>query len=499
VRAAIPGGERANAKSLLAWAIRSTPKEYKLGDFFVDQFQRLHDEIEAEERRAREEREAREREAARLKIDPYYDEPRIAGKRALQRILTRPVYRWLRKLIWQYPFWKTAASAALPPEPVRAARATVVDPGLPRGVNLFGYFDTESGVGEIARSMASMLEAAGIPRALVNVGQRWLRRRDRRIQGFATSNPYAMNLFMINADQAPHVLGQVGEEARRGRVNVGYWFWELSTFPTVYTGSFDYFQEVWVASKFCLEAISACSPIPVVRVPPGFDFENPPGRHPRSSFGIRDRDFVFLYIFDSASSVARKNPAGLIHSFRAAFPEAGSERLFLKTINSTPQRDMALARLARSSRVDVLSDYMDRSELLDLLSAADCYVSLHRSEGLGLTLLESMALGKPVIATDYSGSADFLRAGVGFPVPYRLVPLLRTIGPYEKGRVWAEPDLREAARLMKFVRENPAEVAAVAAAARAEARTAWSVPGASRIMAREVDRLLGASPAEKTA
>ncbi len=391
---------------------------------------------------------------------------------------------------------------AAAPEPEashrRRRRLENLDPNLPPGVNLFGYFDTESGVGEIARSMAAMLERSGTPHALVNVGQKWLRRGDRRVQQFSASNPYAVNLFMINADQLPHVLAQIGESARRGRTNVGYWFWELSTFPQTSAGAFGFLDEVWVASEFCLKAISAASPIPVVKVSPGFEFERPRGRRTRSSFGIRDDDFVFLYVFDSASSVKRKNPAGLIRAFQTAFPNPGRERLVLKTINSTPQRDAALSRLARSGRVEILSEYLDRHELLDLLAVADCYVSLHRSEGLGLTLLESMALGKPVIATDYSGSVDFLRPDVGFPVPYRLVSLVRNVGPYAKGSVWAEPDLDEAARLMKFVRENSPQSLAVAAAARHEVETSWSIAAASRRLQKEVDRLLGERRAAKS-
>ena len=498
VRKTIPDAEHGNARKLLTWAILSAKTEYKFGDFFVRHFQTILDEFDAEELRARAAREEEEAAREQRLAEVYLSEPETAGKRTVQRVLTPPVYRKLRSWAWRLRLRKTKGRGedAEFADPVTAVPPSDLDRSLPRGVNLFGYFDTESGVGEIARSMASMLADAGIPHALVNIGQEWLRRNDRRFWRFSTSNPYAVNLFMVNADQVPSTLVRFGEDARRGRINIGYWFWELSRFPPAYARAFDPFDEVWVATEFCREAVSAVSPIPVVKIPPGFEFDSPRGRRSRNSFGIRDDDFVFLYVFDSASLVARKNPAGLIHAFRAAFPNPSRERLVLKTTAFARSKLAALERLASGGAIDVLNEYLDRHELLDLLAAADCYVSLHRSEGLGLTLLESMALAKPVVATGYSGNEDFLRPGLGFPVGYRLVPIRRTIGPYEKGAIWAEPDLADAARWMRWVRDHPADAARVGAAARDEIRRSWSVQAASRGLRERLDRIFEENGAE---
>ena len=489
LRAAIPDGARGNAKALLAWAIEFTPAEYKLGPFFIRRFREVLREVEADEEKAelarREALLARQRREAEL----YLSDPEGMGKRIVQGVLTPTVYRKLRKWAWQRRLRKQKGPDGVPLDLAIEEPEPKLDRNLPRGVNLFGYFDTESGVGEIARSMASMLAEAGIPHALVNIGQDWLRRNDRRVWRFSTSNPYSVNLFMVNADQVPSTLDRFGEDARRGRINVGYWFWELSTFPPAYARSFDFFDEIWVATEFCREAVAAVSPIPVVKVPPGFEFETPRGRRNRFSFGMRDDDFVFLYVFDSASLVARKNPGGLIRAFRAAFPDPSRERLVLKTTTFARSKLAALERLARGSPIDVLNEYVDRHELLDLLAAADCYVSLHRSEGLGLTLLESMALAKPVIATGYSGNEDFLRPGLGFPVGYRLAPIRRTTGPYEKGSIWAEPDLTDAARWMRWVRDHPRDAALVGEAAKVEVLRSWSVRAASRGLRERLDRL----------
>ncbi len=423
------------------------------------------------------------REAASEPAGPDEEGPPKTGfKRVVESLLGGRAYRSLRRILWKLREWSRQSAPLPAAAPEGVAPATVVsvpEGGYPFGVNLFGYFDTESGVGEIARSMARMLRQAGVPHVLINVEQQWLRRKDLTFRDFSSANPYAVNLFVVNADMVPTVIPSFGAATVDRPRNIGYWFWELSRFPDRFGGAFRFFNEVWVASSFCLESISSSSPIPVVKIPPGFDF-HVPGRRTRESFGIAPDDLVFLYVFDGASSFQRKNPGGVVSAFRQAFPRPGREKLVLKTVNAPVTKIEALRRLARGSRVEIAADYMNREELLDLLAAADCYVSLHRSEGFGLTILESMAMGKPVIATDYSGNEDFLHRGNGFPVGYRLVPIRRTIGPYTKGNVWAEPDLEQAAGFMRRVSQQPEEAKRVGEAARTEVGERWAVGSASR-------------------
>jgi glycosyltransferase involved in cell wall biosynthesis len=167
-------------------------------------------------------------------------------------------------------------------------------------------------------------------------------------------------------------------------------------------------------------------------------------------------------------------------------------QLVLKTINSDvdPEGAERLRREAHGWPILVLDEYLDKDAVHALMALADCYVSLHRSEGFGLTLAEAMRLGKPVIATDYSGSADFLNAGTGLPVRYRLVEIARDAGPYERGRRWAEPDTEHAAELMRWAVGNPDALRELGRRAGAEISARHDVAAVSRTLVRRLRRLV---------
>jgi glycosyltransferase involved in cell wall biosynthesis len=134
---------------------------------------------------------------------------------------------------------------------------------------------------------------------------------------------------------------------------------------------------------------------------------------------------------------------------------------------------------------------MSRAEMNSLTACCDAYVSLHRSEGLGLPLIESMYLGKPVIAPAYGGVTDFLDEKTGWIVRHDLATLEASQGPYPAGAVWAQPDAGHAAELMLEVASAPARaLAARTEAARRRVRGIYGPDVAGERFRSELDRIL---------
>ena len=314
-----------------------------------------------------------------------------------------------------------------------------------------------------------------MPVALNNVPSR-LRAHDRsHADAFITENPHPFNLVHLNADNMGWFAASRGRDYFRDRYTIGFWFWELSTFRDEWLPFFGYVDEVWVATEFVRAAIQASTSLPVVRMPLPIALPPAPPLS-RGHFGLPEQGAVFLYAFDVSSQTERKYPLGAVRAFRRAALERHQAVLVLKFTNADYDRE-AVRRLqeeAAGLNVVMLDGYMDRAELTGLLQVADCYLSPHRAEGFGLSLLEAMSLGKPVVATNYSGNVDFMTAENSYPVDYRLVALNRDYGPYMRGAVWADPDPDHMGAAIRHVVEHPEDAKARGARAKSDVAQRWT-------------------------
>ena len=340
------------------------------------------------------------------------------------------------------------------------------------GVNLIGYARGEFGVAENVRSYARALEQARHPFLIRNfyVGVA-SRQEDRSMERhFSEALRYPVNVFFINADQMQVARDALGAEAFADRRNIGYWVWELERFPRAWDGAFDLVDEVWTPTEFVRGAIAANTAKPVLKMPKAIEFAAPAGMD-RAHFGLPRDAFVFLYSYDFNSFASRKNPQAAIAAFRRAFADNRRDvRLVIKSTNGERFREQlaALAQgVADDPRIGVRDGFLSRAEMFALQNNVDCYVSLHRAEGFGLGMAECMYLGKPVIATAYSGNMEFMDRDTACLVDYKLVPVGENEYPFWQGQHWADADVDHAAQCMRRVageREYAQRVGAAAAA-----------------------------------
>ncbi|MBS1837120.1 MAG: glycosyltransferase [Actinobacteria bacterium] len=384
-----------------------------------------------------------------------------------------PSPRWrdrdgFRRWLWTSAVAERATSLATLPAPPRPG-GPVRTAGVrrPFGVNVVGYLGAELGLGVAARQMLRALDAAGIPTATVTY-DRTASQQEVRSDG-TTNRPYHFNLLLIVPDQLSLFVDDVGADFLRGHHNIGLWYWESDVMNTTQMAAFDHVDEVWAATSYLRDAFESAGRAPVSLVPSPlvFDVDAAAARDARGRLGLDER-FTFLFSFDFLSVVERKNPLGLVDAYRRAFAPGDGARLVLKSINGGvfPRAKARLAdAIADRDDIELWDRMLPASDRLALVGAADAYVSLHRAEGLGLTMAEAMAVGTPVIATGYSGNIDFMDGSNALLVPYRLVEV-GAGSHYPAHGHWADPDLDAAAALMRSLHDDPSISARLIPAAR---------------------------------
>ncbi|MFH1441766.1 MAG: glycosyltransferase [Candidatus Omnitrophota bacterium] len=334
----------------------------------------------------------------------------------------------------------------------------------PNGINLIGYLTTELGIGEGARASAKCFEAVGTNLAIINIDNHSPSRQSDFffVSKLSKINPYPINLIHINADMFSKLVTEKGTSYFNNKYNIGYWVWELNNFPDKWEKSFSYCDEIWTPSKFAYKAISMKSPIPVKVIPHAVEIKTIK-QVKREYFSLQENEFIFLFMFDFFSYFERKNPLAIIKAFKQAFSANDNIRLVIKCSNSAfaPHSFRKMKKESEMMKISILDKYLYRDEINALLLHCNAYVSLHRSEGFGLTMAEAMYLGKPVIATNYSGNLDFMNSNNSYLVNYKIKEIQKNSGPYTKGNIWAEPSIEHATELMRYVYENKAKAEAM--------------------------------------
>lgn len=375
----------------------------------------------------------------------------------------------------------------------RAQRSRVPfeEGAYPSGVNLIGYARAGMGLGQGCRLMAAALEHAPFPYTVLDIRlpSGAVGTENAFAHRFEKAARYSVNLVHINAEQTPYLHITLPAATWDKRYNIAIWLWELEDFPNEWTEHFSAYDEIWTPTRFNSAAVAKKSPVPVVTIPYGVEAPVCAG-FDRAHFGLPGDRFLFLCMYDVNSTSRRKNPLGAIRAFQCAFtPEQKDVALAVKVNGGSEQELRELREAIGEYRDSILlvgdGATMPKEEVNALINACDAFVSLHRSEGFGLVIAESMLLGKPCIATNWSGNVDFMDSGCACPVDFELVPVGEDCGPYKAYQRWAEPNLLHAAAYMRRLSTDPAYCAMLSVAAKRRMEMEFSAERcAQRIQAR---------------
>ncbi|MDD5670269.1 MAG: glycosyltransferase family 4 protein [Candidatus Omnitrophica bacterium] len=343
----------------------------------------------------------------------------------------------------------------------------------PFGFNVIGYVSRNLGLGVMSRSLIQLLIEHGYPVAIHDLNPIGVfhKRFDESYKDLFVQSvdklPYAINLFTLPARDATEFLFfDLSRLLRRHHsLNVFCPMWELDIFPVIWVKALQLCDVIVSQSDFVSSTCAKYLPeLPILSAEQPLYF--PRGvKACRARFGLPEDATIFVFSFEPRSDIERKNPSGLIKAFRRAFRNQSSAHLVIKVNNaygnecahSVVKQLKALSN--NDPRIHLITEDLTYLEILNLYASCDVFVSLHRSEGLGLGMMEAMQLGKPVIATAWSGNMTYMNDANSCLVRYKLIPAKGIIKCYQqhfvgKNAFWANPDIDDAAAWMRKLADN---------------------------------------------
>jgi glycosyltransferase involved in cell wall biosynthesis len=326
---------------------------------------------------------------------------------------------------------------------------------LPGSAKVAGFFSESHGIAASAKRCADAFEALGVETQRVDLGAlthaNLLQRPTQRLA------PGGAWIFHVNPPELVVALASIGADAFARSFLAGYWAWELPEAPPLWLRRKALVDEVWAPSLYTADALRDEAAAPLRVVPHPIPLRPLPDRSAlRATLGLPADMFIATTLFDFRSSLARKNPLGAIAAFRKAFADDSGTLLVVKSQrgDTAPVSRAELAQAASAANIRLIDEAWPIERAEALIGAADVLISLHRAEGFGLPLAEAMALGTPVVATNWSGNVDFMQ-DYDAKVSAARVAVADAQGIYA-GQTWAEPDIDAAAALLSALRNDEA-------------------------------------------
>lgn len=341
-------------------------------------------------------------------------------------------------------------------------------------IDYHGFFDGNFGIAEATRLNAVAMESAGIQVNRINYSSDTLEKIKSETEPEFQSY---INIFHINSNVTHEFFSKNQDINLAGHYNIVYWAWE---FPEVSDKTIDFlniFDELWVPSDFCVNIFTKYTGIPVMR------FSHPIQKMATSeefdfnTYQIKPNSKVYVTIFDSLSTTIRKNPEATIESFIKVFNNDPESVLIVKTHNLERSKDAqkALEKYNNIPNIIIINEHFSKEKLHSLIQKSDVLISLHGSEGFGLTMAEAMSYGKVVVGTGYSGNLDFMNVNNSFLIQYDFIKTSNTKGLIAEGLTLARPNIEDAVEKLKYIKDNFNALGNIKNNAEAQIRESFSI------------------------
>lgn len=287
-------------------------------------------------------------------------------------------------------------------------------------------------------------------------------------QSWQIIQPYCRSIDSDTFVQVIHLTPEnYSRFYRPGKYNIGYTTWETDSIPPSWINSLNSMQEIWVPSAWNIEVFKKCGVTsPVIRIPhaipvPDLDQISMPN-YPGDNLS----NYWFYSIFQWTS---RKNFFATLCAYYTEFKDQEDIILALKTYRmSSSPREVQLIKqeishiknslnLSSYPAVLLFSELLDDAKMLSLHKRGNCFVLPSRAEGFGIPFAEAMALGKPVIGSNYGGLKDFIQhEHNGLLINCREQPVygMTWMKHYNASMTWGDPDIMHLRKLMRWAYEN---------------------------------------------
>jgi glycosyltransferase involved in cell wall biosynthesis len=340
------------------------------------------------------------------------------------------------------------------------------------GYNIIGFISGNLGQGTAARSTIKILLEKDLPVSVIDIDAGYGRSGfdrsfDHLIKSADRQAPYAVNLIQLNPPEISQLLKQgLPCFTDPTKLNIIVPFWELPRLPQSWIPVLEKMDMILAPTHFIEYMMSTqVQGVPVRHYPqtifiPDTIISN------RAALNLPEDKVLFVTSFEMFSDINRKNTWAVIEAFEKAFPEDTTTNLIVNVNNAahaafSADLEKLRASAAKNGRIILLEKSFSYPEVLSLYASCDILISLHRAEGLGLSPMEAMFLGKPVIATGWSGNMDFMNDENSCLVPSTLVPVTSNAqsgyNPAYIGSptIWAQPDIDTTVLWMQRLAGDP--------------------------------------------